>query len=112
MSSSGAAGQVGSEHGQAGASKRGGGERVESDVAEHCDGIAADEHPSRMSTELFVSDREEDRVLLDWLRERFEHARCSALLQHNMERAGKYQKSSDVSIGQGARHDQNDAGAC
>ena len=38
-----------------------------------------------MSAELFVSDREEDKILLDWLRERPEHPRCSSLLQQIME---------------------------
>ena len=76
-------GQVGEEHGQAAYSKHGEGEhdeagashgdgreRVESGAAEHCDGIEVDEHPATTSTELFVHDREEERVLLDWLRER------------------------------------------
>ena len=94
-------GQVGGEHGQAGALEHGGGEhdeagaphddggeRVESGAAEHCDGIEVDEHPATTSTELFVHDREEDRVLLDWLRERSEHLRCSALLEQIMEWAG------------------------
>ena len=88
---SGGSAQVEGEHDQAGASKHGGGACVESDVAEHCDGIAADEHPSRTSTELFVRDREEDRVLLDWLRERAEHPRCSALLLQIMKWTGKSQ---------------------
>ena len=89
MFSSGGSTQVEGEHGQAGASTHGGGERVESDVAEHCDGIAADEHPSTTSTELFVNDREEDKVLLDWLRERPGHPRCSVLLRQIMEWTGK-----------------------
>ena len=54
MFSSGAAGQVGSEHGQAGAPEHGGGEQTE-----------VDEHPATTSTEVFVHDRDEDRVLLD-----------------------------------------------
>ena len=78
-------GQVEGEHGQTGASKHGGGERVESDAAGHCDGMEVDEHPATTSTEVFVHDREEDRVLLDWLRERPEHPRCSALLQQIMD---------------------------
>ena len=90
---SGGSTQVEGEHDQAGASTHGGGERVESDVEEHCDGIAADEHPSTTSTELFVNDREEDKVLLDWLRERPEHPRCSVLLRQIMERTGKCQRA-------------------
>ena len=72
---------ISGEHDEAGSPNDDGGERVESDAAEHCDGIEADEHPSTTFTELFVHDREEDRVLLDWLRERPEHPRCAALLQ-------------------------------
>ena len=66
------------EHGQARASQHGEGEhdetgapqhtreeRAETSAAEHCDGIEIDEHAETMSTELFVHDREEDRVLLD-----------------------------------------------
>ena len=55
--------QVEGEHGQACAPPHGGGERVD-----------------------------EDRVLLDWLRERPEHPRCSALLRQIMEWIGKCQK--------------------
>ena len=104
-------GQVGGEHGQAGASEHGegehdeagaphddGGERVESGAAEHCDGIEVDEHPATTSTELFVHDSEEERVLLDWLRDRPEHARCSALLQQIMEWSGTCQKAAMRSL--------------
>ena len=66
--------------------------RVESGAAEHCDGIEIDEHPATTSTELFIHDREKDRVLLDWLRERPEHPRCSALLQQIMAWTGQCQK--------------------
>ena len=66
--------------GQASASHDDEGERVESSAAEHCD---AD--PATTSAELFVSDREEDKILLDWLRERPEHTRCSVLLRQIME---------------------------
>ena len=75
-------------HGQAGATQHGGGEHVE-----HCDGIAADEHPSTTSTELFVNDGAEDKVLLDWLRERPEQRRCSVLLRQIMEWSGKCQQA-------------------
>ena len=104
-----ASGQVGGEHGQAGASQHSGGEhveaggphddggeRVESGAAEHCDGIEVYEHPATTSIELFVSDREEDRVLLDWLRERPEHPRCSVLLRQIMEWTGKATKQRCV----------------
>ena len=78
-------------HDEAGAPQYNGGERVGSGVAEHCDGIEVHEHPATTSTELFVHDRDEDRVLLDWLRERPEHGRCSVLLQQIMEWTGKCQ---------------------
>ena len=90
--------QVEGEHGHAAASEHSGGERVESGAAEHCDGIEVDEHLATTSTELFVHDSEEERVLLDWLRERPEHARCSALLQQIMEWSGKRQKTEMRSL--------------
>ena len=93
MSLSSGSAQVEGEHGHAAASEHSGGERVESGAAEHCDGIEVDEHPATTSTELFVHDREEERVLLDWLRERTEHPRCSALLQQIVEWAGTCQKA-------------------
>ena len=71
--------------GQAGAPHDDGGRRVESGAAEHCDAIEVYEHPATTSTELFVSDREEDKILLDWLRERPENTRCSVLLRQIME---------------------------
>ena len=80
------------EHGQAAASKQSGGERAESGAAEHCDGIEVHEHPATTTTGVFIHDREEDRVLLDWLRERPEHPRCSVLLQQIMEWTGKCHK--------------------
>ena len=90
--------QVEGEHGHAAASEHSGGERVESGAAEHCDGIEVDEHPATTSTGVFIHDREEDRVLLDWLRERPEHARRSALLQQIMEWTGKCQKAEMRSL--------------
>ena len=90
--------QVEGEHGHVAASEHSGGERVESGAAEHCDGIEVDEHLATTSTELFVHDSEEERVLLDWLRERSEHARCSALLQQIMEWSGKRQKAEMRSL--------------
>ena len=86
------------EHDEASAPHDDGGERVESGAAEHCDGIEVYEHPATTSTELFVHDREEDRVLLDWLRERPEHPRCSALLRQIMEWTGKCQKAEMRSL--------------
>ena len=77
------------EHDEAGAPHDDGGERVESGAAEHCDGIEVYEHPATTSTEFFVSDREEDRILLDWLREHSERTRCSVLLRQIMEWTGK-----------------------
>ena len=71
---------------------------AEAGAVEHGDGIEVDEHPATMSTELFAHDREEDRILLDWLRERPEHARCSALLQQIMEWTEKCQKSEMRSL--------------
>ena len=53
---------------------------------------SAAKHPTTTSAELFVSDREEDKTLLDWLRERPEHTRCSVLLQQIMEWTGKCHK--------------------
>ena len=90
--------QVEGEHGHAAASEHSGGERVESGAADHGDGIEVDEHTSRTSTEVFVHDREEDKVLLDWLRERPEHPRCSVLLQQIMEWTGKCQKAEMRSL--------------
>ena len=85
-------------HDEAGAPQYNGGERVGSGVAEHCDGIEVHEHPATTSTELFVHDRDEDKVLLDWLRERPEHGRCSVLLQQIMEWTGKCQKAEMRSL--------------
>ncbi len=58
---------------------------------EHGGGIEEDENSATTSTELFTRDRDEDRALLDWLRERPEHPRCAALLQQIMEWTGKGQ---------------------
>ena len=108
-------GHVEGVHGQAGASEHGGGERLESGAAEHCDGIEVDEHAATTCTEVFVvHDREEDRVLLDWLRERPEHPRCSVLLQQIMEWTGKCNRAEmrALATAQGIvirRQDQADA---
>ena len=50
---------------------------------------SVDEALATTSTELFIHDREEDRVVLDWLKERSEHPRCAALLQQIVEWNGK-----------------------
>ena len=89
-----ASGRVGGEHGrdehhELGASHDNAADRLDSCALEHFDGIEVVAHSATTSTELFVHDREEDRVLLDWLRERSEHARCSALLQQIMEWTGR-----------------------
>ena len=96
------AGQVRGEQGHAGASEHGGsehdvsdaphddgGNRVDSGAAEHCDGIEVDEDLATTSRELFLHDKVEDSALLNWLRERPEHPRCSALLEQIMEWTGK-----------------------
>ena len=55
---------VGGEHDEAGAPHDDGGERVESAAAEHCDAIEVYEHPATTSTQLFVNDREEDKITI------------------------------------------------
>ena len=76
-----AAEQVGGEHAEAPVRVDDCGEDIESDVATHSCGIAKDANSATTSTELFAHDKDEDKALLEWLREHPTHPRCAALLQ-------------------------------
>jgi len=70
---------------ESGAAEHSGSDHVESGASEHGGRIHGDDPSALTSTDLFTDDSDEDRALLDWLRERTEHSRCAALLQQIME---------------------------
>ena len=70
--------QVGGEHGEAAARVDDCGEDIGSDVATHSGGLAKDENTATTPTDLFAQGKDEDKALLEGLRERPTHPRCVA----------------------------------
>ena len=69
--------------------EHGGGQRVASRAAQHDGDMENGGQPATRPTALFLHDSDEDKALLDWLRERPELPRCATLLQQIMEWTGK-----------------------
>ena len=78
---------------ESGAAEHSGSDHIASVASENGGRIHGDDPSALTSTDLFTDDSDEDRALLDWLRERTEHPRCAALLQQIMEWSGELQKA-------------------